>query len=249
MANYRTGQVLDDLGIEKSLFKRNVITTAFEAGPPQANVDIAVDADFLFELSGTNAVSLTAAVHAEGGGVRLLTAGAANDQAIISPHADTQQSAVNVTDWSTDDEVAMAVRITTGSAVTGYLVHAGLGLTAAMDETTDADQAKFTFDTGNSDANWMANWSIGGTDSEIDTGIAVTADTDYLLLIVIDADRVARFYIDDTNADGDDLRLVATSGALTTAKDLIPFVGVQALTGAARHVEVRRIALAKQFND
>lgn len=209
---------------------------------PQANADIGVDANPNLELSGTNAVSLVAATHSTGGGVKLLTAGADNDQAILFPHQDASQSPLNVVDFATDDEVGFVCRVTTDASVAAVLVQIGLALTAAVDETTDADQVKFTYDTDTSgEATWQANWSIGGTDTQVDTGVAVSASTSYNLGIGIDVNRVANFYIND--------KKVAASGALTTAVDLKPMVAVQALTGAAKTLHLRYVAIGKEYNN
>lgn len=238
MPGIRTAQLNDSVGVLDKLFDRHVLTTAFAGGPPQLNADVAVDADLEFELFGTNAASLTSCVHDAGGGVKLLTAGADNDQAGLFPHADTQQSAWNL-GFDSGESPAFAALIKTGSAITLQKIHAGFALTAALDETTDADQVKFTYDTDSSDANWQCNVSIDGTDTEVDSGVAVAADTAYLFEVVVGSDRKARFWIDGT--------LVHTTAALTDAKALKPIVGVQALAAAAKHMYVRRIACARNL--
>jgi len=242
----KTAQLLNSVGILAEWHQRHVYTTAFENGPPQANADIAVDADLQWEIQGTNATSLSSAVHAEGGGIRMVTAGADDDQVILFPHADTQQGSIADLNFATDDEPAFAASITTGDAITLSTIYAGFVLTSAVDETTDANQAKFTYDTDDSDANWQANWSIAGTDTEIDTGISVEADTNYLLVLRINSSREAQFLIGKGDSP---LEIVATSGSLTTGVDLVPYVAVQARTGAARHIELRRLSLSKVWND
>ena len=66
---------------------------------PQLNTDVAVDANLNWEMTGTNAASLTAATHSTGGGIKMLTAGSDNDQVILTPHVDTQQSSLNAVDF------------------------------------------------------------------------------------------------------------------------------------------------------
>jgi hypothetical protein len=206
---------------------------------PQLNTDVAVDANLNWEMAGTNAASLTAGTHSTGGGIKMLTAGADNDQVILSPHVDAQQSALNTIDFQTDDECYIGTRIATDSAVTTMLIHFGFDLTpTTLDETTDADQAFFSFDTDNSDTTWMANWSVGGTDTEYNTGIAVSASTAYTLAISIDADRVAHFFINSKRE--------ASSAALTSGIDFKPFLGIQSLSGsAARTLYCRKIIVGK----
>tara|TARA_R100000306_G_C4368279_1_gene138694 strand:+ start:845 stop:1570 length:726 start_codon:yes stop_codon:yes gene_type:complete len=205
---------------------------------PQLNTDVAVDANLNWEMAGTNAASLTAGTHSTGGGIKMLTAGADNDQVILSPHVDAQQSALNTIDFQTDDECYIGTRIATDSLVTTMLIHFGFDLTpTTLDETTDADQAFFSFDTDNSDTTWMANWSVGGTDTEYNTGIAVSASTAYTLAISIDADRVAHFFINSKRE--------ASSAALTSGVDFKPFLGIQALATAARTLYCRKIIVGK----
>lgn len=206
---------------------------------PQLNTDVAVDANLDWEIDGNNVASLTSATHSTGGGIALLTTTADNSQAILSPHEDTQQSALNTIDFQTDDEPYIGTRIATESDVTTMLIHFGFSITPkTLDETTDADQAFFSFDTDNSDTTWMANWSVGGTDTEYNTGIAVSASTAYTLAISIDADRVAHFFINSKRE--------ASSAALTSGVDFKPFLGIQSLSGsAARTLYCRKIIVGK----
>jgi hypothetical protein len=234
----RTGQVYDALAVLQREHELHTITTNFAGGPPQGNSDIAVDADFGFELSGTNAVSLTAAIHDAGGGIKLLTAGASADQAMIFPHQDTEQSAFNAGVLTTAGKgAAFCATVTMGSAITAQRVHAGLVLTAALDETTDNDQVKFSYDTGSSDSTFKVNISVGGTDTEYDTGVTVEADRTYQLAIVLDSDRKAHCFVDGVEK--------VVTAALTTAITLKPIVGIHALAAAAKHMYVRRVSIAR----
>lgn len=213
---------------------------------PLLNASVGVAANLDWELQGTNAANSNVNF-ADGGGIVLTTAGADNDQMILAPHADTKQTGLANWKWNTNDRVGFACRIKTDAVITGALIVAGLGLTAAMDEGTDDDQILFTYDTDNSDTTFKVNVSIDGSDEEYDTGVTVAADTDYILEMKIDGQRIPRFWIDGVPVGPIEGNL---SDPLAADHDLKPYVGVQALTGAARALGVRAIAgPTKDFND
>lgn len=95
---------------------------------------------------------------------------------------------------------------------------AGMSLTSAADLATDNDQVKFWFDYATSaTAIYVAN-SIGGTDTLTDSTVDIAASTLYFLELVGQADRTIKAYINGAH--------VATTGALTAATRLYPFIGV-----------------------
>lgn len=203
---------------------------AGQRGKPGLNADIlnATEATRMvtdpdFEILGTNASSDDVTFNAEGG-LKFETDGADGDGVILLPHLDANQTAWTSFTWGTDQQVAWQCRIRTGAAIDNAIIWAGLKLTNTPTTATDADQVFFRYEDDNNDGEWEAVSSIGGTDTETDTGIAVAASTDYELIIAIDSSRIARMYINGT--------LVATTAALTDEIDLIPYVGVEA-DGAA----------------
>lgn len=221
-----------------------LIWIAGQRGKPNINADMASGTEATrepsdpdFEILGTSAVSADTAFAAEGG-IRLSTHGGNNDQTILLPHLDTNQSGwANVT-WGTDQQTRWECSIATGSSIASYLVYAGLKLTNDPTVATDNDQAYFRFSTGDTDAtNWQIVYSIGGTDTQKSTEVTVAASTKYHLAIEIDEGRVARFYINQ--------QLVYTSTPLTDATDLIPYIGVQALTAAVKYVDVMGQAISR----
>tara|TARA_Y100000310_G_scaffold283648_2_gene305779 strand:- start:492 stop:1298 length:807 start_codon:yes stop_codon:yes gene_type:complete len=202
-------------------------------GIPSANADILssteatnITCDRNFEILGTNAVTDDAVMNAEGG-IRLTTQGADGDEVILVPHQDANQSAWEQVTWGTDKEVEWECEIKTGSAaqIDNCIIWAGLKLTNAEATATDDDQVFFRYENGVNDGKWQVIYSIGGTDTAADAGIAaVAATTKYHLKIVIDDARLAKMYINDV--------LCATSTALTDTTDLNPYIGVAA-DGAA----------------
>lgn len=192
-----------------------------------------------FEILGTNAVSASAALYVEGG-IQLTTAGANNDQVIVLPHLDTGESAWAVTTWGTDQQTRWEAVIQTPATITSIRIWAGLKLTNTSVIATDNDQAMFIFDTGaGTDATkWHSVYSIGGTDTEAGVGSAVVASTSYHFVIDIDSSRIARFYLNGEK--------VTTSTALTNTTDLIPYIGVHALTAAARSLVIFKQAISRK---
>lgn len=204
---------------------------AGERGKPSLNADIQnaaeatrMIADPDFEVLGTNMTSALSTFNAEGG-INLTTAGADNDQAILLPHLDANQSSWAQWTWGTDKKTYWQARIRSGASIAAAILWAGLKLTNTPTTATDNDQVFFRYQNGVNSGKWQAIYSIGNTDSANDSGVTVAAATEYVLEIAIDASRIARFFINNS--------LVLTSTALTDATDFIPYIGVQASGAAA----------------
>jgi len=200
-------------------------------GKPGLNADIqnAAEATRMvtdpdFEVLGTNATSDDVTFYAEGG-ITMETDGADDDQVILLPHLDANQSAWSQITWGTDKEVIWECSITTGPSIVDAIIWAGLKLTNVDVTATDADQVMFRYEEGVQSGVWEAINSIGGVDVETDSGVTVALGTKYDLKIVIDSSRIAKLYIDEV--------LVGTSAALTDTTDLIPYVGVMCQVGGA----------------
>jgi len=211
----------------------------FFSQKPALNGDMVVDADANdaaalvaytianrhFEVLGTNGTSASTAFSSTVAGVTITTAGADNDQVIILPHLDTAQTAWTGIKWGTENQTEWECAIRTSSSIATQLIWAGLKLTNTPTIATDADQVLFRYSTDDSDTNWQIIDSVGGTDTQTDSGIAVAVSTNIRFRIKILSTRQAQFYINDI--------LIYTSGALTNDVDLIPYVGIQALDTAA----------------
>ena len=253
MSKIRTAQFLDNLGIAEANLSRIVLVEDFKqrpilnaealitsGTPTLAQMALRFRANRDFEVLGTNMTSALC-THATGGGITLTTAGAANDQGILSVHLDSGQTQWATIDFSTDDETAFGARIKTGASIADATIWAGLKLTNTPVVATDANQAFFRYEPATNSGKFQAVYSVSGTDYEIDTGVTVEASTAYNLEIAIDSARVARFYINSEE--------VGTSVALTTGIDLLPYVGVQAGAAAAKAVTVRKLVCAKTDNE
>jgi len=203
--------------------KRYVLTERFNHLPStNANIGVATNLDF--EVLGTNASADDVTFAATIGGLQLQTDGGENDSIIILPHLDSGQTAWTGVKWGTENQTIWEAIIRT-DAITLCTIWAGLKLTNTATVATDDDQAFFRYAAA-SDTNWQAEYSIGGSDTEVDTGVVVEANTNYYFRIEIDADRKAHFYINEVQ--------VASSTALTNDVDLIPYVGILANTNAPK---------------
>jgi len=198
---------------------------------PDANASVGVARNLDFEILGTNADIADFSWDTVRGGVKFVTGAADNDQVIVLPHLDAKQTAWTGVKFGTENQVVWEAMITAGDDVaTGVLYWAGLKLTNTPVIATDANQVFFRFSTDDSDTTFRCISSIAGTDTNADSGVTVTAGSEYKLRIEIDGDRKAHFFINDKE--------VEQTAALTNDVDFIPYIGIQALSAAAEHVIV-----------
>lgn len=219
---------------------------------PEVNVDISnVTANKNFEILGTNATSDDITFSTTEGGAQLQTDGADNDQVIVLPHLDTSQSAWTNILWGTENQTHWACAIRTGASIADMSFWAGLKLTIPPTYATDDDQAYFLYSSNDdmgaltTNGNLHFVYSVAGTDYITDLGIVVAASTIYRFRIEIDSNRKIKIYVNETQYG---LVTSATAGgaeqsyskqlsnALTDDIDLIPYVGVQALTASAKQI-------------
>jgi hypothetical protein len=190
--------------------------------------------DFILsDVAGTGSCALNV-----DGGVRLTTGGTANNGSAIIPLTainSVAASAWNTIEWEPEHEVHIEFKINL-PAITNLEVYCGLCLTNALDLTTDADQAVFSFVPASS-ANWKANTSIGGTDTAYDTGLAAAASTEYRLGIRISSTRVPRFYINGVK--------YATGAALTLGVNLLPMLKVKTTATATASADYRAVRCSR----
>ena len=219
-----------------------------------------------WEALGTNMTTALCTFATTSAGVLATTAGADEDQAILTPHLDTAATAWAGTLWGTENSVSFETSIML-PALDNQKVWAGLKLTNDQLVATDANQIFFKFQTDatNSEAfttfaNWHVVHSIADTDYISRLPIAVAANTPYHLKIEIDSDRKATVFV-----NGVQYNLTGTSGstggtavtavqpgvaatksaALTNDIDLIPYIGIEAGDGAAEAVNVHYVACSR----
>jgi len=219
-----------------------------------------------FETLGTNMTTALTTFPGTQAGILMTTAGADQDQAILLPHLDTNQSAWSKVLWGTENSVEWECSISL-PALDNQKVWAGLKLTNDQLVATDANQIFFKYQTDatNSEAfsdysYWHLVHSIGGTDYISQIPVTVAADTPYHLKIVIDSDRKATCFINgvqynvtDTSGSTGGTAVTAVqpgvaaakTAALTNDIDLIPYIGIEAGAAAAEAINVHYQAISR----
>ena len=219
-----------------------------------------------FETLGTNMTTALTTFPGTSAGIKMTTAGADQDQAILLPHLDANMSAWSKVLWGTENSVEWECSIML-PALDNQKVWAGLKLTNDQLVATDDDQIFFKFqsDATNSEAfttfaNWHLVHSIGGTDYISKLPIAVAANTPYHLKIAIDSDRKATCFVNGvqyniTSTAGSTGGTAVTaveagkaatkSAALTNDVDLIPYIGIEAGAAAAEAIDVHWTSISR----
>ena len=207
-----------------------------------------------FEVLGTNMTTALCTFNATSAGIVLTTATADEDQAILAPHLDTNQSAWQVTKWGTENQVDWECSINP-NAIDNQKLWAGLKLTNDQLVATDDDQAYFKFQTDADNSETFTDFtklhfihSIAGTDYISQLPITVAANTIYHLRIQINSARQAAIFVNGiqynvTSTSGSTGGTAVTTGttrtaALTDDVDLIPYIGIEAGAAAAEAVDV-----------
>jgi hypothetical protein len=220
-----------------------------------------------WEALGTNMTTALCTFAGTSGGVKATTAGADQDQAIITPHLDTAATAWAGCLWGTENEVHWETSIQL-PAIDNQNVWAGLKLTNAPELATDDDQAYFNFltDADNSGQAFTDFTklhfvhSVGGTDYISQLPITVAANTIYHLKIEIDSDRKAAIFVNGVqynvattagSTGGTAVTAVqpgvqaAKSNALTNDVDFIPYNGIEANAAAAEALITHYICMSR----
>ena len=220
-----------------------------------------------WEALGTNMTTALCTFAGTSGGVKATTAGADQDQAIITPHLDTAATAWAGCLWGTENEVHWETSIQL-PAIDNQNVWAGLKLTNAPELATDADQAYFNFltDADNSGQSFTDFtklhfvYSVNGTDYISQLPITVAADTVYHLKLEIDSDRKIAIFVNGiqynvTSTSGSTGGTAVTavqpgtaatkSAALKNDVDLIPYNGIEANAGAAEALITHYICMSR----
>ena len=219
-----------------------------------------------WEALGTNMTTALCTFNTTSAGVVATTAGADQDQAILTPHLDTAATAWAGCLWGTENQVHFETSIAL-PAIDNQNVWAGLKLTNVPELATDDDQAFFNFltDSDNSGQDYddftklHFVYSVGGTDYISVLPITVVATTIYHLKMKIDSDRKISIFV-----NGEQYNVTSTSGstggtsvtkgttksaALTNDVDLIPYVGIEANAGAAEALHCHYVAASRIINE
>ena len=219
-----------------------------------------------FETLGTSYTTALTTFAATSAGILMTTATSDQDQAILLPHLDTNQTAWSGTKWGTENQVEWECSIQIAQT-DNEKVWAGLKLTNDQLIATDADQAFFKFATDatngeslTSATKWNFVHSIGGTDYISILPITVAANTPYHFKIKIDSDRKATIFVNGIqynvtttagSTGGTAVTAVqpgkaaAKSAALTNDVNLIPYIGIENGDAAAAVLNVHYTAISR----
>jgi len=215
-----------------------------------------------WEALGTNMTTALATFATTSAGILATTAGADQDQAILTPHLDTAATAWAGCKWGTENEVHWETSIML-PAIDNQNVWAGIKLTNAPELATDDDQAFFNFltDADNSGQAFTDFtklhfvYSIADTDYISQLPITVAANTPYHLKMEIDSDRKIAIFVNGiqynvTSTSGSTGGTAVTTGttkssALTNDVDLIPYNGIEANAGAAEALNTHYICMSR----
>ena len=213
-----------------------------------------------FEVLGSNMTTALATFSANGG-ITLTTAGADEDQAIVLPHLDTNQTAWSGINWGTADSTEWECVIRTSAAIDNQKIWAGLKLTNDQLIATDNDQAYFKFQTDADNSETFTDFtllhfvhSIGGTDYVSALPITVAVSTNYHLKISINSSRQAAIFVNGTQYN-----VTSTAGAagtavtagtdrtaaLTDTDNLIPYAGIETGDGNAAAIDVAYVSMSR----
>jgi len=187
-----------------------------------------------FETLGTNYTTALTTFSATQAGIVMTTATADEDQGILLPHLDTNQTAWSGTKWGTENQVEWECSISL-PALDNQKVWAGLKLTNDQLPQTDADQAYFYYATDDDNgqlidnyAPWYFIYSVNGTDYLTNTGITVAADTNYHFKISIDSDRKPSIFVNG-------VQYSVTTSAITAFDGTTSVTGTTQATIAANY--------------
>jgi hypothetical protein len=219
-----------------------------------------------FETLGTSYTTALTTFAATSAGILMTTATADEDQAILLPHLDTNQTAWSGTKWGTENQVEWECSIQIAQT-DNEKVWAGLKLTNDQLVATDADQAFFKFATDadngeslTSTTKWNFVHSIGGTDYISILPITVAANTPYHFKIKIDSDRKATIFVNGIQYNVSSTagstggtavtavqpgKAAAKSAALTNDVNLIPYIGIENGDAAAAVLNVHYTAISR----
>ena len=244
-----------------------VLNTAFSDADATAAANTAIRlaekvANKDFEALGTSMTTALCTFDTTRAGIIITTGGTDQNQAIIAPHLDTNQTSWQTVPWGTENQVIWECSVTTAASIADIKLWSGLKLTNDQLIATDADQAFFKFQTDATNSEAFSDYtllhfvhSIGGTDYISALPITVAADTQYHLKIVIDSGRKAAIYVngiqyDVTTTSGSTGGTAVTRGtdktaALTDDVDLIPYIGVETGAGSAKALKVHWQAISR----
>ena len=209
-----------------------------------------------FEVLGTGMTTELCTFNSNRAAIKITTAGSANDQGIILPHLDPNQTAWTGIKWGTENQIEWECAISLPE-INNIKIWAGLKSSNTQVIETNDDQLFFKFQTDkdNSNLETFSEYSklhfihsIDGIDYISQLPITVAANTIYRLRISVDSNRKASIFVNDiqyniTTTSGSTGGTAVTTGTTKSASlkndtDLIPYIGVHAETGDQKALDV-----------
>ena len=258
-SNTVTAVVLNNTGGAIDLGSATLSVRVFKLG------NVTFDKNKDFEVLGTNMTTALVDYPSAHAGMKMTTAGADQDQAILAPHLDSGQTAWTGVKWGTENSIRYETSIDITN-ITNVKVWAGFKLTNDQLIATDADQIFFKFQTDATNSETFADFtklhfvhSIGGTDFISQLPITVAANTQIHLVIEVDANRQATIFVNGkqyniTSTSGTTgtavtevgpSQIATKTGALTNDVDFIPYVGIEAGAAEAKILNVQYLSCSR----
>lgn len=230
-----------------------------------------------FVLGGTSSGSLQVSENAGRpsngfAGLKLITGGTDNDYSVLTTRAGETElpAGVDSSAWTsvafgTENRIQLNISLSTAATITNTAIWAGLKLTEVGNYATDANQAYFLYATDDdlgaltTNGNLHFVYSISGVDYITDLGIAIAASTVYRLRIDFDATRRVSVFVNNVQYGLTSTPTTTTAGGVTQTNsqakslivaddiDLLPFLGVQALSASTAGLQVGFIKISRDL--
>jgi len=258
-ANTVTVVVLNNTGGAIDLGSATLAVRVFKQG------NVTFDKNKDFEVLGTNMTDALVAFPTAHAGMKMTTAGADQDQAILAPHLDSGQTAWTGVLWGTENSIRYETSIDITN-ITNVKVWAGFKKTNDQVVATDANQLFFKFQTDATNSETFADFtklhfihSIGGVDFISQLPITVAANTQIHLVIEVDANRKATIFVNgiqynvttESGTTGTAVtevlpsQIATKTAALTDDEDFIPYVGIEAGAAEAKTLNVQYLSCSR----
>lgn len=242
--------IVADCGVSVDEFDKVIFNDPMAFAPQLAGAYAAGDNPY-FSIQGLNAANGDVTLDS-GGGYKITVTTTAHDEVALLLNTDATNYAPTV-----DDEPSYVVKFKTDADDATYTqILVGLGSDDDGDAPFDGggspggeldpnaagveQLAAFSFDTDDSDTTFQLDIiDDGGTISSVDTGVAFTADTNYLASVRYDeSNHVVASLIDLDN--GDEFHYRTDTAQSGTTNLIGPVCGLSALSTATRDLFVRK---------
>ncbi len=193
-----------------------------------------------WEVTGTN-VADSNVTYVDDHGLLLTTSGGGADQVFVGPStAGDNRSIFREYSWGPENETEFETVIRTGALANSVVWIAGWNLTMPATWVTGDDNDRICFRAiQGTDTFWTCVVNIGGTDHLGISNVPLLATSVVKLGIKTDSDLRPHFFINDSEV------YVGPSCVADTA--LLPFVGIEEGSAAAKTIHVRSIACARNW--